>query len=118
MQLDIDMEPTFRFEHIIICRVRNNWVSGFPGHPKIVTENQILEQGLSDGWTTLYLFFFFLTGNRETAREIQILRQFFQTETQILIVISIPAHDIHIRAWGIYDIGQNKIHSVFYRTCE
>ncbi len=32
----------------------------------------------------------FLTGNPEIAEEIQILRQVFRTETQILIVISSP----------------------------
>ena len=31
-----------------------------------------------------------LTGNPEIAREIQILRQVFQIETQILIIISSP----------------------------
>ncbi len=39
-------------------------------------------------WTPLYLDF--LTGNWDSAGEIQIPRQVFQTETQILIVISSP----------------------------
>ncbi len=52
----------------------------------MVTETQILEQvfwtethGLQGWLTTLYLGF--LTGKRETASEIQILRQVFRTET-------------------------------------
>ncbi len=63
----------------------------------MVTEMQILEecfhlelQGLSARWKTFNLGFW--TGNPEIAGEIQILRQVFQTETYILIVISSPAH--------------------------
>ncbi len=66
------------------------------GTPKMVMETQILEQvfqpetqGLCGWWTTLY--FGLLTENRETAKEIQFLRQVFRMEIQILIVISSPA---------------------------
>ncbi len=58
---------------ITIFGARTYWVSRFPGHPKMVTETQILEwvfrpeiQVLWPWWTTLYLGF--LTGNQETAR--------------------------------------------------
>ncbi len=63
----------------------------------MVKDTQILDQGfrpetqeLSGQQTALNLGF--LTGNTEMAREIQILRQIFRTETQILIVISSPAY--------------------------
>ena len=76
-------------------RARNYWVSGVQGQWKMVTEIQILEQvfwletgGLSGRWTTLNLGF--SAGNSENAKEIQILRQVFRTETQVLIVISNP----------------------------
>ncbi len=84
-------------------RARNNWVSGCPGHPKMMTETQFFDQGfrletqvLSGRWTSLNLGF--LTGNPLIAGEIQILRQVFRTETQILIVFSSPDHatiDLH-----------------------
>ena len=62
----------------------------------MVTETQFLEQGFrtenQEGWTTFNLCF--LTGNPEIAEEIQILRQVFRMETQILIVISSPAFGV------------------------
>ncbi len=61
----------------------------------MVTETQILEQSfqpetqeLSGIWTTLDLGF--LTGKPEIATKIQILRQVFRTEIQILIMIFSP----------------------------
>ncbi len=86
---------TYSYYFMPWLNAQNSWVSGFLGHPKMVTETQILEQvfrletqGLWGWWKTLYLGF--LTGNQETVREIQILGQVFRTETQILIVISSP----------------------------
>ncbi len=63
----------------------------------MVTETQFLDQGfrpetqeLSSWRRALNLAF--LTGNAEMSGEIQILRQVFQTENQILIVISSPGY--------------------------
>ncbi len=61
----------------------------------MVKETQFLDQGFRpetqelSGWQTA-LNSGFLTGNPEIAGEIQILRQVFRTETQILIVIFSP----------------------------
>ncbi len=61
----------------------------------MVMETRFLDQGFRletqdlSGWRTA-LDLGFLTGNPEIAGEIQILRQVFRMETQILIVISSP----------------------------
>ena len=66
----------------------------------MVTEPQFLDQGvwpetqeLSVQWAVLNLGF--LTGTPEIAGKIQILRQVFQTETQVVIVISKPVVPMH-----------------------
>ena len=91
---DVGILPNWMELHV--CRARNYWVSGCPGHPKKVTETQFLEQvfrpetqELSGNLTTANLGL--LTGNPEIVEEIQILRQVFRTETQISVVISSPA---------------------------
>ncbi len=50
-------------------RARNNWVSGCPGHPKMVTETQFMDQDfrpetlkLSGRWSILNLGFQILSG--------------------------------------------------------
>ncbi len=60
----------------------------------MVTETQLLDQDFqpeTQEWQQQTAFnLSFLTGNPEIAKEIQTLRQVFQTETQILIIISSP----------------------------
>ena len=56
----------------------------------MVMKTQILEQESKECQVGGHPYTWILTGNRETAGEIQILRQVFQMETQILIVISSP----------------------------
>ena len=91
-------------------RARNYWVSGCPGHTKMVTETQFLEQELSGSWTTLN--FGFLTGNQEIAKEIQILRQVFQMKNQILIIISSPDSLLTILhlCEGWLGVGCGRVH--------
>ena len=68
------------------------WMSGIPqnggGNPNLKAGFPVGSPGLVGRWTTLYWGCF--TGNPVFVREIQILRQVFQTENQILIVISSP----------------------------
>ncbi len=63
-----------------------------PGTPKNGGGNQDLAAGFPTGKQEIVreMDSCFLTGNPEITKEIQILRQVFQTETQILIAISSP----------------------------
>ncbi len=69
------------------------------GAPKNGDGNPILGPELSSRQTTLN--FGFVTETQEIARGIKILRQVFQMETQILIVISSPAFIAHKWAYAL-----------------
>ena len=73
----------------------------------MVTETRFLDQGfqleiqeLSCQQTVLYLGF--LTGDPEIAVEIQIPRQVFRMETQILILISSPGSCYFFSVMGLF----------------
>ena len=93
----------------------------------MVMETQFLDQGfrpetqeLSGRRTALNLGF--LTGNPEIAGEIQILRQVFRMETQILIVISSPVvtsnltHYMRYVKDTLYNLSQLLMTQVFIKT--
>ena len=65
------------------------------GTPKNGERNRNLGAGFPTGNPGIFRLIYnlnlgFQTGNQEIAQEIQILRQIFRIETQILIVISSP----------------------------
>ena len=64
-------------------RARNDWVSRCPGHPKMVTETQFLDEG--------FQLVGFSDRKPRNCQGNPNTEAYFRTETQIIIIISNPA---------------------------